>query len=104
MIRSDFPVFSRYPDLVYLDSTASAQKPRMVIDGMKDFMEGKYANIHRGAYALSEMAEMTYELSRQKACAIIGARETSEIFYTYNATYGMNLIAETLRLSGEVTS
>ena len=104
MLRRDFPIFRHHPDLVYLDTTASAQKPQYVIDAMKDFMECKYANIHRGSYELSEMAETVYEKSKKITAGILHARDASEIFYTYNATYGMNLIAESLRLSHAIES
>lgn len=101
--RSDFPVFTRHPELIYLDSTATMQKPRAVIDAMCDFMEGKYANIHRGSYELSEQSEKVYEASKKAVCHVIHAKDTAEIFYTYNATYGMNLIAESLRVSWKLT-
>lgn len=66
MFRSDFPVFSTYPDLIYLDSASTAQKPFGVIEGISDMMQSAYANIHRGSYDLSEKAEAYYEASKEK--------------------------------------
>lgn len=91
-IRSNFPIFSNNPDLVYLDSASTAQKPSMVIDGMKTFMEHDYANIHRGAYNLSERSEELYHASKEAVVRLIGAKSTAEVNYTYNATYALNLL------------
>jgi len=52
-IKQDFPIFQTHPDLVYLDSTATSQKPAMVIDGVADYLRSSYANIHRGSYDIS---------------------------------------------------
>lgn len=95
-IRSDFPIFTNNPDLVYLDSASTAQKPSVVIDGMRDFMERDYANIHRGAYSLSERSEELYDASKKAVARLIGARSTAEINYTYNATYALNLLVTSL--------
>ncbi len=100
MFRNDFPVFTTHPDLVYLDSASSAQKPRAVIDAMQTMMEGKYANIHRGSYDLSEMAEEIFESSKEYVRKAIGAQSRHEIVYTYNATYAANLLARSLVKSG----
>jgi cysteine desulfurase / selenocysteine lyase len=100
MFRHDFPIFQAYPDLVYLDSASSAQKPRVVIESMKEMMEGKYANIHRWSYDLSEMSEMIYEKSKKKVTEFISAHSPHEIIYTYNATYALNLLARSLVKSG----
>lgn len=96
MFRNDFPVFTTHPDLVYLDSASSAQKPKAVIDAMQTMMEGKYANIHRGSYDLSEMAEEIFESSKEYVRKAIGAQSRHEIVYTYNATYAANLLARSL--------
>ena len=53
-LRREFPIFERNPGLVFLDSAASAQKPRQVIDGIAEFYRNDYANVHRGVYQLSE--------------------------------------------------
>lgn len=68
----------------------------MVIDAMKDCMEQSYANIHRGAYILSEKAEELYHGSKEAVVCHIGAHETSEISYTYNATYALNVLVTSL--------
>ncbi len=72
MFRSDFPIFASHPDLVYLDSASTAQKPRHVIDAMSKMLEESYANIHRGAYDLSEMAEAYYESSKEHVARHLG--------------------------------
>jgi len=98
--RSFFPIFSNNPDLIFFDSAASAQKPYQVIEGVKAMMENDYANIHRGAYELSERAEAIYDESKEIVKSVLNAAEVSEINYTYNATYAFNLLAASLRDSG----
>jgi cysteine desulfurase / selenocysteine lyase len=100
MYRHDFPIFHTHPDLVYLDSASTAQKPQMVQEAMEDMMKSKYANIHRGSYDLSEMSEMIYEKSKKKVANFIGASSAHEIIYTYNATYAFNLLTRSLVKSG----
>lgn len=100
--RADFPVYDRYPDLVYLDSTATALKPRLVLDEVARFSAESYANIHRGAYPLSESAEIVYERSKKRIADFIGANSPAEIVYTYNATYALNYLANSMRRSGWV--
>ena len=80
-------------DLVYLDSAASAQKPSMVIDSIKNTYENNYANVHRGIYHLSQLATDAYEDSRVKAQLFINAKNSNEIIFTRGATEGLNLIA-----------
>lgn len=99
--KKDFPLFTKQPDLIYLDSAATAQKPSVVIDGMKDFMENSYANIHRGAYEISEQSEEMYEASKRAFASLINAHH-SEIIYTYNATYAFNILVQSLTLSGKL--
>ena len=101
-LKKDFPIYTHSPDLVYLDSTATTQKPRLVIEGMKDFMETGYANIHRGAYRLSEVSESLYDASKESIRKLINARDTAEIQYTYNATYASNILVDSLRRSGRL--
>ena len=64
-IKKDFPIFTTHPDLVYLDSTATAQKPSHVIDGVAEYLRSSYANIHRGSYDISEVSEKLYENSKK---------------------------------------
>jgi cysteine desulfurase/selenocysteine lyase len=95
-IRKDFPILSRQihkKPLVFLDSAASAQKPRAVIDAMTYAFENEYANVHRGAYLLSETATVNYEAAREKVRAFINASSINEIVFTKGATEAINLVA-----------
>jgi cysteine desulfurase/selenocysteine lyase len=96
-IRQDFPILSqpqaRGRPLVFLDSGASAQKPRVVIDAMVRCMETAYANVHRGAYRLSELATDAYEAARGATARFINAADPREIVFTKNSTEAMNLVA-----------
>ena len=95
-IRSDFPIFSKKiygKELVYLDTAASAQKPKSVIDSIKDFYEKGYSNIHRGVYLLSQEATEAYENARKKVAVFINAGTEEEIIFVRGATEGINLIA-----------
>ncbi|KZD02832.1 aminotransferase class V-fold PLP-dependent enzyme [Oceanibaculum pacificum] len=95
-VRSDFPIFRteiRGKPLAFLDSGASAQKPQAVLDAMDALYTGAYANVHRGAYMLSEKATAAYEGSREIVRGFINARSVKEIVYTRNATEGINLVA-----------
>jgi cysteine desulfurase/selenocysteine lyase len=97
-IRSDFPILAtemRGRPLVYLDSAASAQKPRAVIEAMSGFYSKRYANIHRGVYQLSAEATHEYEAVRGKVAAFIGAPDEREIVFVRNATEAINLVART---------
>jgi cysteine desulfurase / selenocysteine lyase len=94
-VRRDFPILARTvhgKPLVYLDNGASAQKPRAVIDCMRQVMEEDYANIHRGVHFLSQRATERYEGARETVARFLGA-ETREIVFTRNATEGINLVA-----------
>jgi cysteine desulfurase/selenocysteine lyase len=96
-IRQDFPILSqpqaRGRPLVFLDSGASAQKPRAVIEAMVRCMETAYANVHRGAYRLSELATDAYEAARAAAARFLNAADAREIVFTRNSTEAINLIA-----------
>lgn len=97
-IRADFPILKTRidgPPLVYLDTGASAQKPRAVIDAMTHMMETDYANVHRGAYALSERSTQIYENARKAVATFVNARQPEEIVFTLNATDAINLVANT---------
>jgi len=95
-IRADFPILTKqvhgHP-LTFLDSGASAQKPRAVLDAIRRMYEEEYANVHRGAYSLSEAATAAYEASRETVRAFLNARSEREIVYTGNATGAINLVA-----------
>jgi cysteine desulfurase/selenocysteine lyase len=95
-IRQDFPILSQPQHgkpLVFLDSGASAQKPRAVIDAMTRCMETAYANVHRGAYRLSELATDAYEASRAAVARFINAPDAREVVFTRNSTEAINLVA-----------
>jgi len=95
-IRQDFPILSqtiRGKPLVFLDSAASAQKPRAVIDAMVHAMETQYANVHRGLHWMSERTTEAYESCRDAAAALMNARDRSEIVFTGNVTGSINLLA-----------
>ena len=90
-----FPIFDRHPDLVYLDNAASTQKPKSVIDWVSNFLVNDYANIHRGLYSLSEKSEELYYESKCKLAELVNCKP-SEIIYSYNSTYCINLLAQAL--------
>ena len=94
-IRRDFPVFENNPGLVFLDTAASAQKPRQVIDGVAEYYRTDYANVHRGVYRLSARSTELYEEAREKARRFVNAADASEIVFVRGTTEGINLVANT---------
>jgi cysteine desulfurase / selenocysteine lyase len=98
--KSDFPVFQSHPNLVYLDNTATTQKPAHVIDGVAEYLKTSYANIHRGSYELSELSEKLYEESKKIVAKYIGASSWREIIYTGNSTYALNFLAQSIWRTG----
>ncbi|MGQ9832361.1 MAG: cysteine desulfurase [Candidatus Villigracilaceae bacterium] len=98
-IRQDFPVLQRevHPNvpLVYLDSTATSQKPLAVIQAMDDFYRRSNANIHRGVHALAEESTALYEQARQKVAQFINAPTARQIVFTRNTSESINLVAYT---------
>jgi cysteine desulfurase/selenocysteine lyase len=95
-IRKDFPILSRQvhgKPLVYLDSTASSQKPQAVIDAMSTYYQTYHANVHRGVYAISEEATVAMEKARIKVARFINARQGKQIIFTRNTTESINLVA-----------
>jgi cysteine desulfurase/selenocysteine lyase len=96
-IRQDFPILGIEINpgvpLVYLDSTATAQKPASVIEAMDDYYRTSNGNIHRGVHYLAERATAMYEASRAKVAAFIGAEKPKEVIFTRNATESINLVA-----------
>lgn len=91
-IKKDFPIFKNNPGIVYLDSTASSQKPQAVIDAVTQYYEKYYAPIHRGLYGLAQKSTDMYENARQKVAEFINA-ENEEIVFTGNASEAINLAA-----------
>ena len=100
-IRAEFPILSRQvhgKPLIYLDSAASAQKPRAVIQAMTQAMETSYANVHRGLHALANETTDAYEAARRSVAALINA-EPTEIVFTKGGTEAVNLVASGLGVS-----
>ena len=95
-IRADFPILSQEvhgKPLTFLDNGASAQKPRQVIDAMRSVYETEYANVHRGAYQLSERATERYEGARDIVQRFLNAKSRQEIVFAKNVTEVINLVA-----------
>ncbi len=96
-VRADFPILSQKvhgKNLVFLDSAASAQKPRAVIAAMTQAMETQYANVHRGVHWMSERTSDAYEQVRDKVAALLHAPSRDEIVFTGNSTAAINLVAQ----------
>ena len=98
-IRRDFPILGREVrpgvPLIYLDSTATSQKPLVVIEAMDDFYRRSNANIHRGIHTLAEEATAAYEAARKRVADFIHAPSPRQIIFTRNATESINLVAQT---------
>ncbi len=96
-IRKDFPILERETAngarVIYLDSTATSQKPLSVIDAMNNFYRRSNANIHRGVHTLAEEATALYEEAREKIAKFINAPSARQIIYTRNTTESINLVA-----------
>jgi cysteine desulfurase/selenocysteine lyase len=95
-LRADFPYLEELHNgkpFAFLDSAASAQKPRQVLERMRHFYEHEYANVHRGVYRLAERATAGYEEARQTAATFINAPSPREVIFTRSATEGLNLVA-----------
>jgi cysteine desulfurase/selenocysteine lyase len=96
-IRADFPILAekiRGKDLVFLDSAASAQKPRAVIDAMVHCMEHQYANVHRGLHWMSERTTEAYEETRDSVARLLNAPDRNHIVFTRSSTEAINLVAQ----------
>jgi cysteine desulfurase / selenocysteine lyase len=95
-IRADFAYLEELRDgkpVAFLDSAASTQKPRQVLDALREFYEHSYANVHRGVYQLAERATAGYEGAREKVRAFVNAPSTREVVFVRSATEGLNLVA-----------
>jgi cysteine desulfurase/selenocysteine lyase len=95
-IRADFPILGIRPrgrPLIYLDSAATSQKPRQVIDALTRYYEEENGNIHRGVHYLSELATQRYDETRAAARRFINAASADEVVFTRNTTEGINLVA-----------
>ncbi len=99
LTRPDFPILDRVVNgrpLVYLDSAASSQKPRQVVEAMVRYYERSHANVHRSIHTLGEEATELYELARDRVQAFIGARHREEIVFTRGTTDSLSLVADAL--------
>ncbi len=97
-IRKDFPILKIKIDgkpLIYLDSAATSQKPKKVINAISKYYKTYNANIHRGVYQIAEKATFEYEKSKKKVASFINADSIEEIVYTRNTTESINLVART---------
>lgn len=96
-LREDFPILNtdviEGRPLVFLDNAASTQRPRQVIEVIRDVYERDYANVHRGIHTLSERSTELYEQARQKVQSLIGAEHSREVIFTSGATASINLVA-----------
>ena len=95
-VKKDFPILDREPGghrLVFLDSAASSQKPRAVLDAMDHYYATTHANVHRGVYAIAEEATAAYEGARGRVARFIGAPSPRGVVFTKNATEAINLVA-----------
>jgi cysteine desulfurase / selenocysteine lyase len=93
-LRRQFPIFENNPDLVFLDSGASAQKPASVIDRVADYYRTDYANVHRGVYRLSARSTELFEEARAKVQRFLNAVDPREIVFVRGATEAINLVAQ----------
>ncbi len=93
-LRREFPIFANNPALVFLDSGASAQKPRAVIDRIADYYRTDYANVHRGVYRLSARSTELFEEAREKVRRFLNAADAREIVFVRNTTEAINLVAQ----------
>jgi cysteine desulfurase/selenocysteine lyase len=93
--RSDFPLLAARPELHYLDSAATSQKPRVVLDALRDYYETANANPHRGAYALSALATERYHAARERVARFVGLRDADCLVFTRGTTEALNLVAWT---------
>lgn len=92
-IKNLFPIYQNQPELVYLDSTATSLKPKVVIDKIREYYEEYSANVFRGIYPMSEKATTEFEETREIVSKFINANSSLEVIFTRNATESINLIA-----------
>ncbi|MFC1443819.1 cysteine desulfurase [Streptacidiphilus sp. N1-10] len=104
-IRKDFPILQRVlhdgKPLVYLDSAATSQKPRQVLDAVNAYYEQHNANVHRGVHTLAEEATALYEGARDKVASFVNAPSRDEVIFTKNASESLNLVANMLGWADE---
>src|SRR5215471_17111660 len=95
-LRADFPILDQrvhgHP-LIYFDNAATTQKPRAVLDALRNYYEHDNANVHRGIHELSNRATTAFEAARTRAAAFLNAASSDEIVFTRGTTEGINLVA-----------
>ena len=91
--RSDFPLLAKHPELVYLDSAATSQKPRVVVDAIRAYYDDANANPHRGAYRLSGLATEAYHNARAQVARFLGVADADTLIFTRGTTESLNLLA-----------
>lgn len=99
MNKSHFPIFSNFPDLIYLDNAATTHKPQVMLDALQEYYSHKNSNIGRGVYELANLSEQAHEQSRKIIATFFGA-QAQEVIFTQGATAGLNQVA--YMLSSEV--
>src|SRR5229473_434379 len=95
-LRDDFPILDQKVNgqpLIYFDNAATTQKPRVVLEALRNYYEHDNANVHRGIHELSNRATAAYEAARARAAAFINASSADEIVFTRGTTEGINLVA-----------
>src|SRR5882672_9391573 len=95
-IRADFPILDQTvhgQPLIYFDNAATTQKPRAVLEALRNYYEHDNANVHRGIHELSNRATAAFEAARGRAARFINARKPEEIVFTRGTTEGINLVA-----------
>ncbi|MEO8579874.1 MAG: SufS family cysteine desulfurase [Gemmatimonadales bacterium] len=102
-LRPDFPLLANNPRLHYLDSAATSQKPRVVLDALRDFYETANANPHRGAYALSVRATECYHQARVRIAQFLGVRDSDCLIFTRGTTESLNLVASSWGMANVVS-
>lgn len=100
-IREDFPIFQE-SDLVYLDNAATSQKPRQVIERIKDFYSGENSNVGRGLYDLASQTTQNYEAARKTVSDFIGAKSAEEVVFVRNTSEAINLVAQSIDIDGDI--
>ncbi|MCK4264892.1 cysteine desulfurase [Candidatus Babeliales bacterium] len=95
-LKKDFPIFTsgELKDKVYLDSAATSQKPKIVIESLIDFYQNYNSNVHRGIYDIAEKASSKYEEARDKVAKFINAESLSEVIFTSGTTEGINFVVD----------
>jgi len=92
-VKADFPLLDGHPGLHYLDSAATSQKPRAVLDAMREYYEQDNANPHRGAYDLSARSTERYHQARERVAKFLGVKDAGCLIFTRGTTEALNLVA-----------